>query len=65
MLHRFYKIGADGRLDGMPDAVECADDDDAIAKATERATAYGIEIWDLGRRIATIPKRKDSSASSC
>jgi hypothetical protein len=65
MLYRFYRIGTDGRLDGVPDVVECADDDDAIEKATERSIAHGIEIWDLGRRVATIPKRQDSGSGFC
>jgi hypothetical protein len=57
-LYRFYRICDDGHILGMPDVVDCSDDPDAIEKATARAIASDIDIWDLGRRVAIVRKRE-------
>jgi hypothetical protein len=54
-LYRFYKVGENGRITEAPEIVDCADDD-AVEKAKKLAVAHGIEIWDLARRVAAIPK---------
>jgi hypothetical protein len=58
--YRFYRIGDDGHILGMPDVVDCSDDADAIEKATARAITCEIDIWDLGRRVAIVRKRESS-----
>ena len=55
-LYRFYRIGDDGHVFGMPDVVDCSDDDDAIEKAKARAVAHDIEIWDLARKVVVVAK---------
>jgi hypothetical protein len=57
-LYRFYKVDKTGRIAGMPEVVDCADDDDAIAKAKKTADSHGIEIWDLARRVAVIEAKE-------
>jgi hypothetical protein len=53
-LYRFYKVSKGGHIEGLPEPVECRDDDEAIAKAKLRANGRDIEIWDLGRRVARV-----------
>ena len=54
-LYRFYKLDRVGRIIGLGNAVECADDADAVKKAKERAKGRTIiEVWDKGRRVAVI-----------
>ena len=54
-LYQFYKLDKVGRIIGSGNAVECADDADAVKKAQERAKGRTIiEVWDLGRRVAVI-----------
>ena len=60
-LYRFYKLDQRGHINGLPEPVECSDDDDAIEKAKERAKNYVIEIWDLKRRVAVIGAQEKSS----
>jgi len=55
-LYRFYRIGDDGHVLGMPDVVSCSDDEDAIEKAKALALTFGIEIWDLARRVARVTR---------
>ena len=57
-FYRFYRLTVDGRIAGLPDPVDCRDDDDASAKAKERASSYSIEVWDTQRRVPLVePKR--------
>jgi hypothetical protein len=53
-LYRFYTIGEDGHIVGMPAAIECPDDDAAVEEAKRRIHAHAIEIWDLARRVARV-----------
>ena len=53
-LYQFYKLDLRGHIKGLPDPVECSDDDDAVEKAKARAKNCVIEIWDLQRRVAVI-----------
>jgi hypothetical protein len=53
-FYRFYKLDKRGHIEGLPEAIDCKDDADAIAKAEDRSTTRAIEIWDLGRRVAVI-----------
>ena len=54
-VYRFYKLDKIGRIMGLGEAVECADDADAVKKAKERAKGHTIiEVWDMGRRVAVI-----------
>lgn len=56
-LYRFYRMNKAGHIDGMPEIVDCSDDDDAVAKAKKHADGRAIEVWDLGRCVATVQAR--------
>ena len=58
MLYRFYKVDSRGHVAGPPDAVDCIDDEDAIAKAKKLTNGHGVEVWDLARKVATIEAKK-------
>jgi hypothetical protein len=53
-FYRFYKLDKRRHIEGLPEAIDCKDDADAIAKAEDRSTTRAIEIWDLGRRVAVV-----------
>jgi hypothetical protein len=52
-----------GHIEGLPETIDCKDDADAIAKATERSTTQPIEIWDFGRCVAVIERGAKISAA--
>jgi hypothetical protein len=53
--YRIYTIGCDGYLFGTPKVAECADDKDAVEKATQLAGGLEVEIWDHNRFVARLP----------
>lgn len=62
-LYRFYKLDKRGHVEGLPEAVECSDDTDAVEKAEKRANGRMIEIWDLSRRVAVIEAHEKAAAT--
>jgi hypothetical protein len=62
-LYRFYKVDKRGHVEGLPEAVECFDDTDAVEKAKKRANGRLIEIWDLARRVAVIEAHQKAGAT--
>ena len=61
--YRFCTVGSDGRFIAGED-IECADDQEAIKKATQAAKSSVIELWErdrssncclLRRRIGNLP----------
>jgi hypothetical protein len=47
----FYKIDKRGHIQGLPEAVDCLDDTEALEKAKERANGRAIEVWNMARRV--------------
>ena len=55
-----YTVGSDGRLIAVEE-LECADDQEAIKKATQAAKGSGIELREGGRcvvRLLSAPSPK-------
>jgi hypothetical protein len=55
-FYRFYKVDQRRYIEGLPQATDCKDDANAIAKAKDHATLNPIEIWCLGRCVAVIER---------
>jgi hypothetical protein len=55
-LYRFYKLNQRRHIEGLPQAADCRDDTDAIAKAKDHASSNPIEIWCLGRCVGVIER---------
>jgi hypothetical protein len=53
--YRIHTIGHDGYLFGTPKVAECADDKEAVEKATQLAAGLDVEIWDHKRFVARLP----------
>ena len=53
-LYRFFKLDKDGHIEPVPEALDCADDHEAIKKAMERAVACTIQVWELGRCVGKV-----------
>ena len=43
---------------GVPDVLECADDEEAVEKAMQSAGGLDVEIWDHKRLVAPLPVRR-------
>ena len=41
---------------GMPEIVECVDDNDAVDKPMQLANGLDLEIWDSRRMVARLPR---------
>jgi hypothetical protein len=54
-LYRIQTVGSDGKFAGVPKVVECADDEDAVAKATQAVDGLDVELWDMLRLVARLP----------
>jgi hypothetical protein len=52
--YRIYKIDRDGRISSPPDVEECSDDQEAIARAEQRAYADPHEVWLNERLVAKV-----------
>jgi hypothetical protein len=53
--YRAYFIGPDGRIQGRIELI-CIDEDDAMAHAKQLVDGHDVELWQLGRKIATFAK---------
>jgi hypothetical protein len=53
--YRIFTVGRDQHFSGMPEIVECVDDNEAVDKAMQLANGLDLEIWDHKRRVARIP----------
>ncbi len=54
--YRAYAVGDDGHFNGDKSLV-CANDEEAITKATILAQRHGVEVWSGSRLVISIPKR--------
>jgi hypothetical protein len=52
--YRINVVRLDGCLFRARD-IECADDEEAVAKAMQAANGYAVEIWDQKRLVARAP----------
>jgi hypothetical protein len=55
--YRIYTVGDDGNFSNAPEFVVCADDKEAIEKATQITNGRAIEIWEHDRLVAQLPLR--------
>jgi hypothetical protein len=51
--YRIYAVGSDGRLIAVKD-LDCADDQEAIKKATQAAKGSGIELREGERCVVRL-----------
>jgi hypothetical protein len=54
--YRIYTIGSDGKFAGLPKVIECADDEEAVAKTMQAVDGHDLEIWDTTRLVARVPR---------
>ncbi len=59
--YRIYTVGPDGKFEGVPKVIECADDDEAIAMGMQAIDGHDIEIWDTTRLVARLPRNAPKS----
>ncbi len=52
--YRLFWTNKAGRIATVPDVVEAFDDAGAIQQAERVAKGRAVEIWDRGRRVATL-----------
>jgi hypothetical protein len=53
--YRFYRITPDGHIDGVPIVVECADDQEALGKASQMTKGRIVEVWQGERLVLQLP----------
>jgi hypothetical protein len=54
--YRAYVIGPDGHIQERIDLL-CADDDAAKEQARLLVNGHDVELWQLGRQIATFTRK--------
>jgi len=53
--YRIYPLNPDGHIAGPPYVVECADDQEAVAKAAFAVRGKDAALWECDRIIARFP----------
>jgi hypothetical protein len=56
--YRAYIIGADGRFQKAID-LESPDDETALQKAKQLVDGHDVELWQLGRKVATFKRKSE------
>jgi hypothetical protein len=56
--YRIYTVGSDGRFAGVPKVMECVDDEEVVAKTMQTVDGYDLEIWDITRLVARLPRNQ-------
>jgi hypothetical protein len=54
--YRAYAVGDDGHFKGYEPLV-CANDEEAITRATILSQRHGVEVWNGPRLLSSIPKQ--------
>ena len=54
--YRAYLLGPDGHIQQRIDLL-CADDDAAKEQARQLVNGHDVELWQLGRQIATFTSK--------
>jgi hypothetical protein len=55
--YRLYTVGSDGEINGPPEVVQCADEQEAIGEALQAVNGKKAELWDGERLVARLPVR--------
>jgi len=55
MDYRAYIMSEDGHISGVRE-FDCADDEDAKAKAAQMLDGHDLEVWQRERRIAVLKR---------
>ncbi|WP_409190358.1 hypothetical protein [Bradyrhizobium sp. RDM4] len=55
MDYRAYIMSQDGHISGVQE-LDCADDDEAKAKATQMLDRHDLELWQRDRRVAVLKR---------
>jgi hypothetical protein len=53
--YRIYTVGDDGNFSNAPEFIVCADDKEAVEKATQIINGRALEIWEHDRLVAQLP----------
>jgi hypothetical protein len=53
--YRIYSLGQDRKIAAPPEVVECADEQEAIGKASQGVNGKAAELWLGARLIAYFP----------
>ena len=53
--YRIFTVGHDQHFVGVPEFVECVDDNEAVDKAMQLMNGRDVEIWDHRRKVARLP----------
>jgi hypothetical protein len=53
--YRAFIVGSDGHVQGRID-LECTDDEAAKEQAKQLVDGHDVELWQLGRKIATFKR---------
>jgi hypothetical protein len=56
--YRVHKFSPAGQLSGVPELVDCADDQEAIRKAQHAVDGMDIELWIGTRLVASLPRNQ-------
>lgn len=57
LAYRIYTIARDGHLFGVPKAIECSNDEEAIQTAKHALDGRDIEVWQHARLVARLPHK--------
>jgi hypothetical protein len=52
--YRIYISSDDGKFSSAPEFLVCADDKEAVEKATQSVNGQAVEIWDHDRLVARL-----------
>ena len=52
--YRIFTVGHDQHFVGVPENVECVDDNEAVDKAMQLMNGLDLEIWDHKRMITRL-----------
>jgi hypothetical protein len=58
--YRAYTIGWRGRIVGVAELSDCADDLSAIKAAERISKGYVVEVWDRGRLVVKIEPHENA-----
>jgi hypothetical protein len=55
-IYRIFKMGNDGKISEPAQAIDCADEQDAIRTASQAVDGKAAELWDGARFIIRFPR---------
>ena len=63
--YRLYTLNSFDAISRPPEVIECADDSEAIQKATQLLDGHAIEVWQAARVVVRLePKQKSDVTQS-